>query len=111
MASDCHRHQIERHAANLGTEHQRGSSSLIFGLMLQSKSEAEQLVMRRATEVERHETIMARLMEPQDVALGEIVDHKVRGLHLDGLWMASGWPLDGLWIASGLPLDCVLIAS
>ena len=110
MASDCHRHQIERHAANLGTEHQRGSSSLIFGLMLQSKSEAEQLVMSRATEVERHETIMARLMEPQDVALGEIVDHKVRGLHLDCLLMASGWTLDRLWIASGLPLDCVLIA-
>jgi len=110
MASDCHRHQIERHAANLGTEHQRGSRSLIFGLMLQSKSEAEQLVMSRATEVERHETIMARLMEPQDVALGEIVDHKVRGLHLDGLLMASGWNLDRLWIASGLPLDCVLIA-
>ena len=83
MASDGPHHQIERHAANLGTEHQRGSRSLIFGLMLQSKSEAEQVVMSRATEVERHETILARLMEPQDVVLGEIVDHKVRGVPLD----------------------------
>ena len=68
--------KIERDAAQLGSEHQRGSASLVFELMVASKTQAEEGVMKLVNEVTRQETVLSRLRESDSSALGEIIDHK-----------------------------------